>query len=253
MIPLVFHFGFYRGANKRRWRDVYTLCLKSCQMYAGMGTAPRIIVHYDAEDTGADWEAARSLGGVEWHQTDFAVTTPVAQMMTDALRYDLYRLQTLWIEGGFYCNLDFVFLKSFDKFRDASAVIGTQCKQKQKLVPWILGGEPGSPYIRAYLDSYATPAARLVNTPWELSHRHSVMVLNRPVFYPVASSNKSFWSGGKACLKNAHALCLWEGTKPTLTLQHLRQTILEQHVMSVMDDQPTGIVQLLQGTMLIFE
>jgi hypothetical protein len=258
MIPMTFHFAFYRGTTDWHWRDIHTLSLKSCQRYTG---ATRIIVHYDREDSGPTWDAARAIGGVEWRQTSFCPTVNGFPVADQRLSVDVYRLQTLWEEGGFFCDLDFVFLKSFEKLRDTPAVIGTQCKQKQKLNCGLMGCVPGSAFIRAYLDKYQSWEPMMEkkfwivanNWPWELSTRHPVTVMNRPTFYPVAWSNKTFWSGGKACLKNAHAIHLWESLKPTLTVDDLRQTVLLPYVESVMDDRPQGLPQILPGVLLSFD
>ena len=224
---MTFHFAY----SGQQWRDIFTLCLKSCQRYTG---ATRIVVHHDRQDSGPHWDAARALGNIEWRH----VPSGVADLR--------YRLQTLWEEGGFFCDLDCVFLKSFEKFRDTTAIIGTQCKQKKKLSTRLLAAKPGSEFIRAYLDDPLTNA-------WDISHRHAVSILNRPVFYPVAQSNKTFWSGGKTCLKNAHALHLWAEQKPEVTVDALRQTSLQPYVESVMDDRPQGTAQIHPGVILTFD
>lgn len=241
MIPLTFHFAFYRGATDWRWRDIHTLCLKSCQQHSG---AAKIVVHYDRDDNGPDWDVARALGNIEWRQVNF----PTSPDTTDQyILCDLYRLRTLWEEGGFFCDLDFVFLKSFEKFRDATAVIGTQCKQKQRLSYAIVGSMPGSAFVRACLDEYHT------SNPWDLVQRHPVTVLGRPAFYPVAYSNTSFWRGGNVCLKNAHAIHLWAKQNPALTVTDLRKTVLSHSVESILGDRPRGVAQLLPGILLSFD
>ena len=255
---MTFHFAFYRGMTDWRWRDFHTLCLKSCQKLSG---ATRIVVHYDREDSGPLWDAARAIGGIEWRQSTFAATINGHPVHDQRLLCDVYRLQTLWEEGGFFCDLDFVFLKSFEKIRDAQAIIGTQCKQKKKLACGLMGCVPGAAFIRAYLDAYQTwepDQQKHVWTyanciPWDLSQKFPVTVLNRPTFYPVAWSNKTFWSGGKTCLKNAYAVHLWETLKPTLTVEDLRKTVLAPVLEQVLDDQPKGIAQLLPGILLTFD
>jgi len=255
LIPMVFHFAYYRGTTNWAWRDIHTLCLLTCKRYTG---ATKIVVHYDREGEGEWWEKARALGGIEWRQSSFTPTIAGHAVTDQRIICDVFRLQTLWEEGGFFCDLDFVFIKSFETFRDAQAVIGTQCPQKRKLACGLMGCVPGSTFIRAYLDSYQTwdPTqqkhwwiyANII--PWNLSTQFPVMVLKRPTFYPVTWTNKTFWKGEKVSLKNAHAVHLWETLKPNLTVQELRQTILLPYLEEVLDDRPHTVAQF-QGEAII--
>lgn len=258
MIPYTFHFAYYRGTTNWAWRDIHTLCLKSCQHF---NPHAKIIVHYDRDGEGEWWEAARCLGHIEWRQSAFKPTINNHPVTDQRLIVDVFRLQTLWEQGGFFADIDFVFLKSFEPLRDNQAIIGTQCKQKQKLACGLMGCVPGSPYIRAYLDSYCAwdpKQEKHVWTfanciPWDLSFKFPVTVLSRPAFYPVAWSNKTFWTGAKTCLKNSYCLHLWETLKPTLTIQDLRRTDLNATVEAVMDGQPTGVVQFQSAAILHFD
>lgn len=258
LIPMTFHFSFYRGSKDWRWRDIHTLCLRSCQKVAG---AQKIVVHYDQPDSGPLWDEAWALPNIEWRQVKFEPTINGHTVIDQRIICDVYRLQTLWAEGGFYCDLDFVFLKSFDKFRDNEAIIGTQCKQKCKLACGLMGARPGSAFIKAYLDRYQEWSPDLQkkfwvvanNWPWDLAQQHPVTVLPRPVFYPVAWSNKSFWTGGKVALRNAHALHLWETLKPDLTLDGLRKTCLSSHIEQVYAEDIAGVARRIAGTTLVWD
>jgi hypothetical protein len=156
--------------------------------------------------------------------------------------------------------LDFVFLKAFNTLRDADAVIGTQCKQKSKLGCALIGCRPGSAFIKAYLDKYDewTPEqqkhiwtyANII--PWELAQRYPVMVLPRPAFYPVAWSNKSFWAGGKTCIKNSYAVHLWETLHPTATVADLRKTVLQAKVEEALGERTNCVVRHLPPIMVSF-
>jgi hypothetical protein len=258
MIPMTFHFSFYRGTQDWKWRDIHTLALRSCRKFAG---AQKIIVHYDEPDTGELWDEAWALPDIEWRKVKFTPTINTHTVTDQRIICDVYRLQTLWEEGGFYCDLDFVFLKSFEPLRDADAIIGTQCKQKMKLACGLMGCMPGSTFIRAYLDKYQEWSPELQkkfwivanNWPWDLAQKYPVKVLQRTVFYPVAWSNKSFWSGGKVALRNAHALHLWETLKPHLTIDDLRKTALSSHIEQTYAEQIGGIAHRLPGTVLTWE
>ena len=255
---MVFHFTYFRGTTDWRWSDIHTLCLKSCQKMTG---ATQIVVHYDREDSGVDWDVARALGGIEWRQRNFEAVINGHPVKDQRLIHDTHRLRTLWEEGGWYCDLDFVFLKSFEKLRHNPAVIGTQCKQKSKLNCALIGAVPGAAFIGGYLAKYQEWSPDLeksfwipANTwPWELSHRYPCEVLPRPAFYPVAWSNKSFWKGGKTCVKNSYAVHLWESMKPTLCVESLRSTVLSSHVEAVSDDRAVSTVNLLPAVTLTFD
>jgi hypothetical protein len=258
MIPMVFHFTFFRGTTDWRWTDIHTLCLKSCQKVTG---ATQMVVHYDREDSGSAWDTARALANVEWRQRDFVASINGHPVTDQRLMHDMHRLRTLWEEGGWYCDLDFVFLKSFEKLRHNPAVIGTQCKQKSKLNCALMGAVPGAPFIGEYLAKYQAWSPDLQtkfwipanNWPWELSRQFPCEVLPRPAFYPVAWSNKSFWMGGKTCVKNSYAVHLWESIKPELSVAALQKTVLASHIESVSSDRGGSVVNLLPSVTLQFD
>jgi hypothetical protein len=259
MIPMVFHFTFFRGTKDWKWTDIHTLALKSCLRHSG---AEKAVVHYDRDASGAAWDEARAFGSVEWRllpvTMGFVNGFPVADQR---LSHDMQRLRILWEEGGWYCDLDFVFLKSFEILRHNSAVIGTQCKQKSKLNCALMGAEPGSAFIGGYLAKYRewTPDLEKTfwipanNWPWELSQKYPCAVLPRPAFYAVAWSNKSFWKGGKTCLRNAYAVHLWETLRPELCVEDLKKTVLEDHVRGLEGEIQTGVARLLPGLTLTWE
>jgi hypothetical protein len=105
-----------------------------------------------------------------------------------------------------------------------------------------MGCVPGSAFMRAYLDAYKdwTPKeqqkvwtfANII--PWKLSLEHPVCVLPRVVFYPVAWSNKSFWTGAVPKLKNAFALHLWETLHPELSMETLGKTGLAAEIQRIL-------------------
>lgn len=260
MIPMVFHFTFLRGTTDWRWTDIHTLCLKSCQKVTG---ATQIVVHYDREDSGPHWDVARALGNVEWRQRTFETTIHGHPVKDQRIIHDVHRLRTLWEEGGWYCDLDIVFLKSFEKLRHNAAVLGTQCKQKSKLNCAVIGAVPGAAFIGGYLAKYQEWSPDLekawhvpANTwPWELSQQFHTQctVLPRPAFYPVALSNRAFWKGGKTCVKNSYACHFWESLHRGLSVEDLRKTVLASHVEAISDDRSSSIVSLLPAVTLTFE
>ncbi len=63
---MIHHFSYYRGMRNYAWTELHTLCLMTCQLNAG---ADEIVVHYDRDGEGPDWEEARALPGIEWKLT----------------------------------------------------------------------------------------------------------------------------------------------------------------------------------------
>jgi len=259
MIPLVFHFAYFRGKTNWAWLDVHTLCLQSCIARA---KPAKIIVHYDREGDGPAWWSARLLDDIEWRQVSPADTINGHPVTDQRLWVDVYRLQVLLAEGGFFCDLDFVFLKNFEQLRHSEAVIGTQCKQKKKLACGLMGCVPGSAFIKAYLDAYSewTPKEEkqfweYANTvPWNLSLTHPVTVLPRVVFYPMAWSNKTFWQGAVPKLKNSYAIHLWESLHPELCMDVLYKTGLADEIRAILNKPPITLGTITQTSgILTFE
>lgn len=258
MIPMTFHFTFIRGTTDWRWRDIHTLALLSARQYAG---AQRIVVHYDREDSGPLWEAAWCLPDIEWRKKSFEHTINGHPVTDQRLVHDVHRLRTLWEEGGWYCDLDFVFLRSFETIRDTEAVIGIQCKQKSKLNCALMGAVPGAAFIQAYLQRYQDWHPGLEKTfwtaantwPWELSMKHPVTVLPRPAFYPLAWSNKTFWQGAKLNVRNSYAVHLWESIHPDISVDTLRSTALSDHVVGALEGRSKPMVILLPPVMMTFD
>ena len=258
MIPLHFYFTYYRGDTNWAWTDVHTLCLKSCKRNSG---ATKITVFHDRDGEGPDWFTARALEGVEWILTTFSATVNGFPVKDQRLVHDVHRLQTLWERGGYYADLDFIFLKHFEGLSDNDAVIGTQCKAKKKLNCSIMGCTPGSAFIRAYIDAYKNWTQNhekefwtYANTiPWSLSQTLPVTVLAKKAFMPVSWSNKSFWEGKATCLKVSYAVHLWESLHTTLCVTDLMKTVLRPFIEDILNDIPRGLVHIKNGITLNFD
>jgi hypothetical protein len=226
MIPMVFHFSYFRGSKSYRWKDFHTLCLKTCQIRAG---AEKIVIHYDRDGEGPDWEEAKALPGIEWRLTELDWKVNGIVVTDQRLQHDIHRLRVLNTEGGWYADLDFVFLKNFEALRHNQAIIGIQCKQKAKLNCALLGCIPGSKFMAAYLESYKewTPEHEIHtwafanSVPWKLSRLYPVTVVDRAAFYPVAWTNKGFWNGRPVPLYATYAVHLWESMNPDLSVEKL--------------------------------
>ena len=258
MIPMTFHFAFFRGATNWPWLDFHTLCLKSCIARAG---AEKIVVHYDRDGEGDAWTDARTLPNIEWRQTVLDWSIHGKPITDQRIMADYHRLQVLHTEGGFYCDLDFIFLRPFNMLRYYPAIIGTQCKQKKKLACGLIGAIAGSTFIRAYLDEYQkwepSEEAKVWTfanvIPWTLSETHPVHVLPRVTFYPVCWSNKTFWAGRPHPMKNSYAVHLWETLHPELSVEVLMKTCLAPEIEKILGpSEKPGIVQVRSG-LLTFE
>lgn len=215
-IPATFHFGYFRGAKNWDWTEIHTLCIKSCHHFA---KAETIIVHYDRDGEGPAWDAVKALPYVSWTQVEPTWTQNGVTLTDQRAFNDVFRLRTLYTQGGWYCDLDFIFIKSFEGLAgDAEAVIGIQNKQRKKLAAGLMGCVPGAAFIKAYLDKYENYSEADMKKfwvpanvwPWELSQIHPVKLIERNVLYPFGWSNVLFWSGKPVPLKKARAVHLWE-------------------------------------------
>jgi hypothetical protein len=253
MIPMVFHFAYFRGATDWPWLDFHTLCLKSCQSRSG---AEKIIVHYDRDGEGAAWDAAKAIPNIEWRVATTFYELNGHPLTDQRVMVDYYRLQILYNEGGFFCDLDFMFLKNMTALRHSPAVIGTICQQKKKLGCGLMACVPGSEFIKAYIESYKdwNPAEQkkvwvfASVVPWMLSLKHPVTVLKRSAFYPLAWSNKTFWLGQPINIKNSYCIHLWESGHPHMTVPLLMNTCLAPEIAKVMGEPlKPALVQVRSG------
>jgi len=225
MIPMVFRFCYYR---ENAFTDVHLLCLRSCQQFTN---AHRVVVHYNGNGEGPHWDTARALPGVEW--------------IHDAEEGLDFRLRTLEREGGFFAELDFVFLKSFEALRHHKAVIGIQSLDKQKLCSALIGAVPGCAFIKACIGASEDEL-------WNIAKTQDVHVVRRPVFYPLCWSNRTFFKGKQISLKNSVAIHLWEPLHPDLTVEALGRTVLGPVIKEIIDGEKQAIVTCRPGGTLVF-
>jgi hypothetical protein len=130
-----------------------------------------------------------------------------------------------------------------------------------KLACGLIGSVAGSTFIKAYIDSYKdwTPKEQdkvwtFANViPWKLSQEYPVHVIPRSAFYPVAWSNKTFWTGQQIPMKNSFAVHTWESLHPELSIDVLMKTCLAPEIAKIMGTpQKPSIVQVRSG-ILSFE
>jgi hypothetical protein len=240
VIPSVLHFSYFQGEKGFHWRDIHTLCLLSAKHYAGF---EKIIVHYDRPGEGEWWLTARAIPGIHWRQVKSLKMVVNHFPVTDQrLPCDLYRLNTLFNEGGVYADLDFVFLGDLQHLLKNSAFIGTQCKAKKKLACALIGSTIAAPFIREYRKAYKQWKPEhekrfwdyANSVPWEIATRVPCCVLETDVFYPWRWSSKKFLQGVEPRgFKKAIACHLWESIKPDLTVEDLLKTSMGPKIRTV--------------------
>jgi hypothetical protein len=236
-IPNVCHFSYFRGPKNWRWRDIHSLCLWTAKHVAKF---EKLVVHYDVSGEGQWWALAQTIPGVEWRQETYSGQVNGHPVSDQRLPHDVARLKTLVMEGGFYADLDFVFLKEFADLRNHKAVIGIQSLSKKKLNCALMGCGERADYMWKYLDTYKawTPDKQktfweYANTvPWNLWKGHPDLVTVLPIraFYPVAWSNKTFWNGGLTVGPGSYAVHLWESLHPDLTVADLMNTSVKETI-----------------------
>lgn len=234
VIPNDLHFSYFQGANGFAWRDIHTACLLSAKAHTKF---EKIIVHYDADGEGPWWQLARTIPGITWRRVAPLKMQVNGYPVSDTrLPCDLYRLRTLFNEGGVYADLDFIFLGDFSHLLTTTAFIGTQCLAKKKLACGLMGSTIASDFIRQYRAAYKKWEPRHEKTfwdyantvPWEISRATPCHVLSMDTFYPWRWSNKTFLQGETPRgLKSAIACHLWESIQPDLTVADLLKTALE--------------------------
>jgi hypothetical protein len=233
MIPNVCYFSYFRGPKGWAWRDIHTLSLWTAIHVAKF---EKCVVFYDVSGEGQGWATAQSIPGVEWRQTAYSGKVNGYDVKDQRLPHDVFRLRTLAENGGFYADLDFVFLKDFAPLRENKAVIGIQSLSKKKLNCALMGCEPRNSFIWRYLDAYKSWKPEAEKTFWDYANTvpwrlwkdapEDVSVLPIRAFYPVAWSNKTFWRGELEIGPQSYAVHLWESLHPDLTVPDLLKTSL---------------------------
>lgn len=238
-IPNICHFSYFRGPKNWAWRDIHTLCLWTAKHIAKF---EKLVVHYDISGEGQWWALAQTIPGVEWRQAPYVGEINGHKVKDQRLPADIHRLKTLVKEGGVYADLDFVFLKDCTPLLEHKAFIGMQSLAKKKLACGLMGCHERSDFMWKYLDCYKkwTPDKEKVfwdfaNTvPWALWKEvpDSVTVLPIKAFYPVAWSNKTFWTGELKIGPTSYAVHLWEHLHPDLTVADLMKTAAKEAILA---------------------
>lgn len=216
MIPYIIRFMYH----SKKWIELYTLSLKSCLFHCN---PVKVIVYYEHEGTGPAWEEARTLENVEFKQVE------VKDVGDPETSNDLFKLKTLYDEGGFFLSLNFIFIKSFEFLKNFKSCIAIQCKSKKKVSYLCIGSEPQSAFIKDILKSYDdwTPLekhnyVKYANfQPWEIAVKHCVYMIPRPIMFPWCASNKIFFLGLNIGLKQSLAIYIWPHLEDGFTMENM--------------------------------
>jgi hypothetical protein len=250
MIPNTFHFMF----NGDVWTELNTLCLKSCRLKS---CADKIIVYCGTPGSGQDWVAAQCIPGIVWNYAHFPCTLNGHIVSNKDIMRQYHGLYKLYLFGGFLCDLNFIFLKSFEEFRHNPVVIGLNCKAKKKLSSDMIGAIPESPFIKSLLDTYkgVNPATESnwtkasANDSWMLALQHTVTILPRPTLFPWCSSNKQFVNGKPVLFKKSHAFRIWNNTP----VEVLRKTCLGPTIKEIESGHSSSNVSVKEGILFTFD
>ena len=256
MIPLHFHFNYIQGTENFPWRELYTLCLVSCHV---MTSATKIIVYYDKPGAGEYWDKAFSLPYVEWKIVPTTEIINGFKVSDNRVLSDYLRLKILEAEGGFHCDLNFIFIRNFEYLRHNNVVIGEQFPRTHKVNNSLIGSVPNSLFIKAYRSQYDCAWSPKeykkiynyrVTVPSILAPRYTVTILPRKNLYPIACSNKRFFEEGQLSLKDSYAVSLSKNLD--ITKEQLKKSVMAKYIRIIFEGYSSKI-QLGPDIMLRFD
>lgn len=197
MIPnrLHFVFGMAPDFGGKPFSLVHFLSVRSA---VALNRPQEAVLHYQYEPSGIWWEHARPLLTLNRIQAPERIMGK--ELYHVAHRADVVRLRALQESGGIYLDLDTISVQPLTPLLDHSFVIGEERRLpraprnwrqrlKRKLGWWkplpdgptglcnaVLLSEPGSPFIRMWLESYRNFRSRGRDKYW---NEHSVKVPER--------------------------------------------------------------------------
>ena len=160
MIPHNFHFVFGLKQQKEPFHLLYYLCLASC---LAIEKPDQIFFHYQHEPFGPYWEkikpklVCRKIEPSGWIQK-FAYHQDNHSPFRYAHLADVARLEILLEEGGFYADIDFLFVKPFpaDWF-SKSCIMGEETapgKAEGSLCNAFIGAEARAPFLQLWQERF---------------------------------------------------------------------------------------------------
>jgi hypothetical protein len=211
-------------------------------------------LYYDKEGSGPAWDEAKSLEYVTFH----AITLPTTvngHSIEDHLefRINLFKLETLQAKGGIFCDLEFLFLRSFEYLKQYKAIMSVQCKTKKKLSFACIGAEANSLFIFELLEEYRNWTPQERNSmrythflPWHISQKHGVYLIQRPLLFPWCISNRTFFMGPNAGTKKAIAVYMWPSQCKSMTLESLRVSNLSDIIERILTKKTQSRIKCVE-------
>lgn len=224
-IPNVWHFIFGLKKQTEPFHLMYYLCLESCLQ---VNRPDAVMFHYHHEPYGEYWERIKSKLQLRSIESEHFVETYRYTDSTNArYRYahlsDFARLRILLNEGGFYADIDTLFLRSIpEEWRSRKFILGQEKvppDQDGSLCNAWIGSQPGSEFCRHWLDglqeafdgSWSNHSTYL---PWRLSRKFPALldVESESAFYALdwtAESINNLFLRNVVLPEKAYSLHLW--------------------------------------------
>jgi len=163
-IPNVFHFVFGLKRQTEPFHLMYYLCLESCLQ---VNRPDAVFFHHHFEPYGEWWERIKPKLqlrhiALERFVADYDYADPRIAAFRYAHMSDFARLRILHDEGGFYADIDTLFLRPVpSSWRSRHFIIGRetvppQANQDGSLCNAWLGSRPGSEFCGIWLDRLQT-------------------------------------------------------------------------------------------------
>lgn len=227
MIPNRWHFVFGLREQAEPFSLLHYLCLRSC---LEVNRPELLIVHCLHEPWGMWWERVRPALQIERLHASADVPTVALRDPRDepflyAHESDFLRLQILADEGGFYADMDSLFLRPpSPSWRAAPCIMGEECSPLAdqgigSLCNAWIGAQPGSRFIRRWLHEMPSHydgswSHHSTILPWRLSRRDpaGIKVMPETAFYPFPANReglRSLFEKNHPIPRKANSIHLW--------------------------------------------
>jgi hypothetical protein len=170
-IPRIVHFcfGFSPDFGHKPWSLIHYVSVASALRHIKPDEA---FIHFEYQPRGPWWDLTRSMvRPVQIRAPREVFGNPVTH---PAHRADVARLEILLQQGDIYLDSDVLVHRSFDTICNGPAVLGQQgLTEPLRVANAVILAEPGSRFIRKWLDSYRSFRSRGHDIYWD---EHSVTV-----------------------------------------------------------------------------